>query len=56
MTHRRADHIVWDAPRARFRCERCGFSYKPTMPCPVSVFVATSKEIIRLHRNCKAPA
>lgn len=36
-----------------FLCMPCGATYRPALPCPVDVFVATSNAFIDLHRHCK---
>lgn len=47
------DHVVMDTRTNEFRCEHCGSTYKPTLPAPISMFVAMTKEFTKAHRNCK---
>lgn len=37
-------------------CKRCNTSYKPTLPIPMPLYIALSKEFLKNHRRCKARA
>lgn len=49
----RADHVVMNTGTQKFECRNCGATYKPTMPAPLSLFVAMTKEFSKAHKNCK---
>lgn len=47
------DHVVMDTRTQEFRCQNCGAMYLPSLPAPISMFVAMTKEFTKAHRNCK---
>jgi hypothetical protein len=48
--------VIFDSLDPCYRCTRCGDTYKPNLPCPLTTFVAMGKDFIVLHAKCKAKA
>lgn len=50
----RADHVIVGPEPHLSTCKHCGETLaKPPMPCRISLFVAWTKEFVKLHRACK---
>lgn len=50
----RADHVIVGPEPHLATCRHCGETLaKPPMPCQIALFVAWTKEFVKLHRTCK---
>jgi hypothetical protein len=48
-----SDHVAMQG--SAFVCLHCGQRYEPAMPCPINIWLASSKAFQKDHRRCKAP-
>jgi len=53
---RASDHIIVNSDTGYFECRRCGASYKPALPCSITMYLGMSRTFIREHRICPPPA
>lgn len=51
----RADHVVLDTVRHRFKCNHCGASLSLVLPMEVSALVKVSQPFLDAHRDCRRP-
>jgi len=52
-TPQNTSHIVFAAEDNLLKCAHCGQTYKPVLPAPIEIFVATCNAFIKIHKNCK---
>lgn len=36
------------------KCQRCGETYEPALPCPVDMFLAQMEAFGKRHKSCQA--
>jgi hypothetical protein len=54
--NRTSDHIIVNSDTGCFECHHCGASYKPALPCSITMYLGMSRTFIREHRICLPPA
>lgn len=47
------DWIVMNFNTGCFECRRCGDTYRPKLPCLLTVYCAMAKAYAKVHGRCK---
>lgn len=52
----RSEHVTLNSATGCFECRHCGASYKPNLPCSLTMYLGMNRMFIREHRTCQQPA